>query len=142
MHWREIEQGYVIRLVKDEKVMESLSRFAEEQRISSGWLNGLGAFKNSRLGFYHLPQKRYDERTFQDEMELVNLVGNVSWLDGKPALHCHVTLGDTEFRAIAGHLFEAEVAVTVEVRLWASSAKIHRQFDESVGLNLMCLGGK
>lgn len=140
MYWLEIDQGYVIRLEKDEKVMETLSRFVAERRIGSGWLSGLGAFKNTRLGFYHLAHRRYDERLLQDEMELVSLVGNVAWHEGKPALHCHVTLGDTDFRAHAGHLFEAEVAVTVEVRLWASPVTVQRRFDDAVGLNLLCLG--
>jgi len=134
------KNGYCLRLFKDEKVNESLKEFTLKNGIPSGFISGLGALKNSELGFYHLSQKHYDRKIFAPEMELISLTGNISWLkEDEPIIHTHVALGDPEFRVFGGHLFEAEVAVTVEIFIHSFSDKIYRKMDESIGLNLMCL---
>lgn len=136
MKVKETESGFFVVLDRGEKVIECLRELAQSKNIGSGTIQGIGALMNAELGFYHLHSKKYDERLFADEMELVNLSGNFSWFGGKPVIHCHVTLGDTEFRAIAGHLFEAEVAVTVEIFVNPRPTRIERKFVPEVGLNL------
>lgn len=134
------EDGFQVMLSRGEKVMETLAQLAVEKEISSGSIQGIGALMNTRIGFYHLHKKQYEEKTFTDEMELVNLMGNFSWMGPKPIVHCHVTLGDSSFRALAGHLFEAECAVTVEIYIQRKKTRVERQFSEEIGLNLWCLG--
>jgi len=135
----ELTDGYLIRLEKDEKLHESLLRFAAEKNIQSASYIGLGALKNTELGFYHLDRKEYDRRVFEHEAELINLTGNIGWFDGKHAIHTHLTLGDEEFRAHGGHCFEAKVAVTVEIHMRVFPQKAERQFEPDVGLNLFQL---
>ena len=136
MRSKKSDDGYFLYFDRGEKILESIKRFVQENEIPSGVLSGVGAVMNTRLGFYHLDRKKYDERLFRDEAELVSLLGNVSWFDGQPVIHCHVCIGDTEFRAMAGHLFEADVAVTVEIFLAVKGERIVRKFRPDVGLNL------
>lgn len=135
----ETQDGYFVVLSRGEAIIENLSKLVAEKNIGSGTLTGLGAVYDSRLGFYHLPEKKYDERLFKEEMELVSLMGNISWFSGKPVIHIHVTLGNPEFQAIAGHLFEAKVAVTAEIYLSKKGPRIERSYCELVGLNLQDL---
>jgi len=139
MQYRKVEDGFFICLARDDKIIESLTQIVKEQQIGSGTIVGIGAVKDARLGFYHLNRKSYDEKRFPEEMELVNLSGNVSWLDDKPVIHCHVTLGNTRFEAIAGHLFEAEIAVTGEFFLSVKPTRVVRKRVEAMGLNLIHL---
>ena len=139
MKTRKVENGFFLCLRKDEKIIETLGKFVQEHGIGSGTLTGVGAVKNIKLGFYHLDRKKYDERFFTDDHELINLSGNVSWFNDKPVIHCHLTMGNTDFQAIAGHLFEAEIAVTGEIFLEVKDTRVTRAFDPEIGLNLQTL---
>ena len=41
---------------------------------------------------------------FDEELELVNLTGNISIQDNRPMVHAHVTLADKDYHVIGGHL--------------------------------------
>lgn len=137
MEFIQTQSGLFLRLSKDQKLNATLAKLAIEQEIPSAFFYGLGALKNCELGFYHLDKKEYQKEFFSEDMELLNLTGNISWLDGKPVVHSHVTLGDTKFNARGGHLFEGEVAVTVEIHLRFFQERVERKFVEDIGLNLL-----
>ena len=134
---REVEGGVVAVLARGDRVHESLLKLVTEKQISGGVISAIGAVKNTRIGFYHLHTKSYEERLITEDVELVNLSGNITWLNGKPFIHCHVTLGTTDFRALAGHLFEAECAVSVEIFIASRADKTQRVANPEIGLNLM-----
>ena len=137
MEFTRTEYGYFLKLHKDQKLNQTLADFTIAQKIQGGFFHGLGALKESELGFYHLHKKEYHRETFVDEAELLNLTGNLSWFDEKPVVHSHVTLGNTKFQAFGGHLFEGVVAVTVEVMLTTFDQKVERKFVPEIGLNLL-----
>lgn len=139
MKTRAIDQGWLVVVDRGEKLVESLAQVAREHKIGAAQITGVGALCQSRLGFFHCDQKKYDERLFEAEAELLSLVGNISWLGADPIVHVHVTLGDEEFRVFGGHLFEAEVAVTAEVQILTYETKVERQWNDSIGLNLQSL---
>ena len=132
MQYQNLEDGFLILFEKDEPLMSGLSEFMQKHQIAGGFIQGLGALKDVRLGFYHLHQKTYQERTLKGDFELVSLIGNASWCDGKPIIHCHAGLGDEEFRLHGGHLFEGHVAVVTEVYLRTTATKVNRKFSDSM----------
>lgn len=132
---------YLVRLEKGEEIMSSLQKFMIDENISSAFLKGLGALENSELGFYELDKKSYIKKLFKEDAELLSLVGNLSWKEGKEAWpHVHVVLGDANFNAFGGHLFSAIVAVTVELFIETMPDKIHREYDDLTGLHLLRCG--
>ena len=139
MEFRQIENGFLLRLEKDEKILESLNEFALEQKIPSGFVYGIGAIKEVELGYFHGATKEYQRRTLEGEYELVSLKGNLSYLQGKPIFHIHVAVAGQDFQLLGGHLFEAKVAVTVEIHFVMNYDVIERQFDPETGLNLLDL---
>ena len=141
MQFQETSDGIIVVLGRGEKIVEQLGELVQAHEIPSGTITGLGAVMNTRLGFYHLPKKKYDERTIPEEVELVSLIGNITWFENKPVVHVHATIGTTDFRAMAGHLFEAQVAVTVEIFVSVKDVRVQRKFNPEMGLNLQCLLG-
>jgi len=137
--YKTIEEGYFVRLEKGEKLMETLGKFVSGKRIPSAFLSGIGAVRQSTLAFYILKEKRYAEKLFPEEMELVSIIGNLSWINYKPILHLHATMADTEHRCFGGHLIETEVAVTAEIRISVNKENVERKMDEEIGLNLLDL---
>ena len=141
MEVRALGERFVIRLLRGEKVIESLTRFASDHGYFAGSLVGIGALEGVELGYYELGTRTYHRKVFEDDYELVNLTGNLSKLEEKPFVHAHVTLGDKDYRAYAGHLFEATVAVTVELVFTPLPGVVDRVYEDQVGLNLWCLEG-
>ena len=91
MRWKKAERTYIIRLEKGEEVLSTLTQFVREQNIQGGMIQGLGAVRDLVIGMYDPLQKDYIKRTFNEDLELGNLTGNISHFDGDPVLHCHVS---------------------------------------------------
>lgn len=136
MEWREMGDGYCVRLGRDEEVIEQLTAFAAERGISAGSILGIGAVKDVELGYYELETHTYHRKQFPADHELVNLTGNVSLVEGKPFIHAHVTIGDADYTARCGHLFRALIAVTGEFVVRPLPGTVERAFDDACGLNL------
>lgn len=139
MQYRKVENGYFLRLEKGEEVLGSIAQFAAKTNIGSGAFFGLGAINNIELGYYDLKTRKYEKEKFKEDMEVGNITGNIAFLDGKPFVHTHVTVSGKDLRAYTGHLFSAEVALTLEIFVFTASAKIERKMDAAVGLNLLDL---
>lgn len=137
MQSKSTENGFIIRLDLDESILESLTNFCKKENITTGFFNGIGAVKNAILGFYNLPNKDYEWKTFENTMEIVSLTGNITISEDSPFLHIHTVLSDSEFKTVGGHLKEAHVGATCEIFLTKLETTITRQLDESIGLKLL-----
>ena len=95
------------------------------------------------LGHYDFKDtKTYMYETFDEDLELLTLSGNVSTMNLKALPHAHVTLGRRDFSVIGGHLEEGSLANMVEVNLTKLPGKLLKEKDENVGLNLFQLPRK
>ncbi len=137
MTYLSTDKGYIIRLFRGEKIIESLTQFCEDQNIHSGLFHGIGAIENPELGYYHLDRKEYEFRTIEKMLEIVSLTGNVALVDGKPFLHIHTVVSDETFQTYGGHLKEGIVGATCEIYLTDFEIDIKREFDEKTGLKLL-----
>lgn len=131
--------GYWLRLDKGEELMRTLTQFCEENNIFGGWISGLGGALWADLAFYHLEQKAYEFDRIDEPLEVTNLSGNITRVNGKPFLHVHATVSDLNYHAYAGHLKELAVAATLEVKLEVGEEPIDRVHDDSCGLKIFDL---
>ena len=129
--------GYLLRLDLDEEIMETLLSFVKKEGIQGGSITGIGAVKNTTLGFFDLHRKQYDRHEFPDDMELVSLSGNITWFEGEPMIHAHVVLGGEDMVARGGHLFSSQIAVTGEFFLVTNERRVERTRNEQTRLNLI-----
>ena len=130
---------YVVRLYRDEEVIEVLTEFARREEIRAGSVSGIGAVRNVMLGYFDPATRKYEKEEFADSHEVTNLTGNIASLDGEPVLHLHATVADRYHNSRAGHLFSARVSVTVEVILTRFSGALERKWDGEIDLNLLHL---
>lgn len=131
------ERGYLLRLDAGEEVIEELTRFVAQNGIAGGTITGIGAVRETILGYFDLEARAYSKREFTQELELVGLNGNITWLRGAPLIHAHATVSGPDFVAHAGHLFAARIAVTGELFLAPDGVRINRAPDDRTGLNLI-----
>ncbi len=130
---------YFIRLDAGEKIIESLGSLCEQDKITAGFLNGLGAVREAELGWFDGEAKEHRILRVQEPCEIISLYGNVSVLDGHPFLHCHIALGGRAFGVRGGHLREAVVSATCEITLTRFFDEIGRKKDDATGLFLLDL---
>jgi predicted DNA-binding protein with PD1-like motif len=126
----------VLRFDPGEEAVEGLKAWAGEDDGRSGVLSGLGACRAVALAFYDLAGKKYLEKEFQEDLEVASLSGNLSRLEGKPALHLHGVFCRPDQTCIGGHVVRLAVSATLELIL-AKTPPIKREFDAATGLNLL-----
>lgn len=136
---RKVSGGWLLRVEKGEQLMRSLQNFCEEQDIQAGWVTGLGGALWVELAFYHLDQKAYEFDRIDEPLEVSNLTGNISSVNGKPFLHVHATVSDMNYHSYAGHLKELEVGGTCEIRITVFEESISRVHNDDIGLKLLDL---
>lgn len=139
MEYQPVNDGFLIRLFRDEKVTDTLLAFIRKMKIQGGSISGIGAIENVTLGYFDRNKKQYLQREFNDIFEVVSYKGNIGYVKDEPLIHAHIVLGDREFRTHAGHFFEGNVAVTMEVFIRVTDEKIIREKDDNLQLNLLRL---
>lgn len=134
----------IARLYEDEDIIESLVDLVKQYKIKGGLINGIGAIKFATLRFYNQETKEYENKEFNEDLEVTSLMGNISWLknskESDPIIHVHVNLGKEDCSVIGGHLSSKTlVGPTLEVYIFETDDVIHRALDEKLNLTLLDL---
>jgi uncharacterized protein len=128
---------YVLRAVIGEDIMKAVRQFCVEQNIQAAWFSAIGAAKEVNIAKYNIHKKEYESKELGQELEIVNILGNVTLKDGEQFVHAHGTFSDEEMRTYGGHINKAVVGVTGEILLEKLEGRIERMYDQETGLNLM-----
>jgi len=136
MKSRKFGDRWFVRIDRGEEIVETLKTFCRKRRIRLGTVTGIGATDRAVVGLFRTDTREYVTRELTGDMEITNLAGNISTLEGRAYLHLHVTLSDPEYRAWGGHLTSAIVSGTLEAVVQEVEGSLERVFDEQVGLNL------
>ncbi len=122
---------------KGEEVMERLRQYAADEGIAAASFTGIGAFSSSTVAFFDRARRVYDPIPVDEQVELLNITGNITLFEGAPRIHAHATLSRPDGSTIGGHLIAGTVWPTLELTLWRGTAEIVRETDEESGLGLV-----
>ncbi len=118
-------------------LLASLEAFAVEKQVQAGWVNVIGAVEKAVTGFYDQEKREYNHLQFDEELEIVSCMGNISMREGRPAAHLHITLGDNRGRLFGGHLVQGTIVFAGEFFMQElQGPRLNRSFDEDTGLPL------
>jgi predicted DNA-binding protein with PD1-like motif len=113
---QELRSGrcFLCSLDHDAEIVASITNLAERLGVEVGVVSAVGALKRAEIGYYDQENHEYRGIEIDRPMEIASLIGNLSIRDGKPFLHAHATLADSEGNVKGGHLtsgtiFAAEV---------------------------------
>jgi predicted DNA-binding protein with PD1-like motif len=131
--------GYLMVLRRGDDVIASIGKLAEDEKIASASLTGIGFLGEVTFGFYDFGKKAFDPKTFHD-VEMAGLTGSIAWKDGKPSVHAHATVAGRDFAAVGGHVLAAKVGTgSVEVTVIAHDQKLERRVDPEIGADVLQL---
>lgn len=128
---------HVLRLDKNENLFVSLTTFCKDQKIKSGWFQGLGAADSLVLSYYDLKAKKYRDTQITGDVEIVSLTGNIGWLQDDYAFHAHGVFSKSDYTTVGGHLKKLIVSATCEIFITTLPILLTRKFDSKTGLNLL-----
>lgn len=124
---------------RGEEIMSTLKKYLTENDIQAAHIAGLGAADNIEIAYYNISTKEYERHTIEEEVEILNLNGNVGIKeDGEVVVHVHGTFGRKDLSVFGGHLFSMKVSGAGEIHLRVFEGAINRAYDEETGLTLMC----
>ena len=115
---------YVVSIANHSEVAASIISFCEDMGIRSGSILGIGAVNEAILRFYNPASKQYVDKTFTEQMEIANLTGNISLMDGQTYIHLHCVLGRSDYSALAGHLLTARLNGACEIGITAFATPV------------------
>ncbi|WP_300729992.1 PPC domain-containing DNA-binding protein [uncultured Bacteroides sp.] len=140
--YQQLGDKYVVSVNNHEEVVKVLTDFCKDMNIQAGSIIGIGAINEATLRFFNPQTKKYVDKTFNEQMEISNLTGNVSTMNGKTYVHIHATLGRSDYSALAGHLLSAKLNGAGEFVVEKFDGKIERYFDKGTGLNMYLFESK
>jgi predicted DNA-binding protein with PD1-like motif len=130
---------YTLNFERGESAMARLAEFLKEEGITAGHITGLGAASEVEIAYYNLDTKQYERKVVTENLEIVNLTGNVGVKEhDELVVHIHGTFGRNDFSVMGGHVFEIKVSGACEIHIVSFPGKIHRAYDGHTGLTLMC----
>ena len=127
---------YVVSVDNHQEVVAALMAFCEEQGILAGEISGIGAVNSATLRFLDPSTRKYVDKTFEEQMEISSLVGNISEKDGKPYLLLHANLGRRDYTVVGGHLMCCTLNGACELVVTRFHGKVGRRFEPSIGINI------
>ena len=132
------EQGdtFIVSIDSGCEIAAALTGFCREKDLRAGEITGLGAISGATLRFFDPERKDYVDRTFDEQMEIANLTGNISRKDGEVYLHLHACLGRADYTMVGGHLLQAVVKGACELFVRPMPGPVGRRFDTQTGLCL------
>ena len=133
------ESTFALVLATNDEVVQCLTKFASEQKVTAAHFTGIGAFSSVVLGYFDWKRKDYNRIPIDEQVEVVSLVGDIALSKEKPMVHAHVVVGKADGTAHGGHLLEGRVRPTLEVVLVESPAHLRRSHDAASGLALIDL---
>jgi hypothetical protein len=112
----------------------------KKYKIKAGLVNVIGALKQVTIGYYDLNTKNYYFKTYDEDFELISCMGNISYKEGDPIVHLHISLGKDNYEIIGGHLSQPSIiSVTAEVYIYEIDKELNRTLDPQFDLSLLNL---
>jgi predicted DNA-binding protein with PD1-like motif len=131
------QKTYAVILESGEEAMEQLLAFAKSLNLSASQFSAIGAFSDTTLGFFDFSIKDYKKNRFNEQMEVVSLVGDITMYKNEYKVHGHVVLANEKGNAFGGHLVKGIVHPTLEIILNESPLYLQREMDGKSGIPLI-----
>ena len=135
-----VNRVIVAKIEPSEDIFDAIKEIIEKHNIKSGLLNIIGALKKFTIGYFHIDKKEYAIKTFDQDVELISCIGNISYKDNLPIIHLHASVSMNDYGIIGGHLIQPSiVSITAEVYIYEINQIINRKNDPQFELSLLDL---
>ena len=136
MEYKRFGNKIIVRIDKDEEILEQVKELALKENIRLAAVQALGATNSFTVGVYNVAEKKYYANTFSGSFEIVSLTGTINTMNGAFYTHLHMSAGNEKGEVFGGHLNRAVISATCEMVITVIDGRVDRFHSEEIGLNL------
>ena len=147
MEYKRFGNKIIVRIDKDEEILEQVKKLALKENIRLAAVQALGATNSFTVGVYNVVEKQISAiegldrakeavNTFSGSFEIVSLTGTINTMNGEFYTHLHMSAGNDKGEVFGGHLNRAVVSATCEMVVDVLDGTVDRAYDPVTGLNL------
>jgi len=129
--------NHIIRLLQNNEFIHEIISYCQSNDINAGFFSAIGAAKSVTVSFYNLNTKKYQDKTFDEDVEIVTVTGNIATFQGQIRIHAHGSFSRNDYSVFGGHVQNLVVSATCEIHLTKLDGRIKRELDEKTGLFLL-----
>lgn len=136
MEYKRFGNKIIVRIDKDEEILEQVKKLALKENIRLAAVQALGATNSFTVGVYNVVEKQYYANSFSGSFEIVSLTGTINTMNGEFYTHLHMSAGNDKGEVFGGHLNRAVISATCEMVITVIDGRVDRFHSEEIGLNL------
>ena len=131
-------QTYVLVFETGDEVLGELRKFAVDKGLSGSSFTAIGALSDAKVAWLNWETKEYETAaSFDEQVEVLSMLGDIACYEGKPAVHAHIVLGRRDGTAHGGHLMSARVRPTLELVLTEWPRHLKKRFYPAAEIALI-----
>ena len=128
---------YTVILYQGDEAFSGLLEFAQQYHITSAHFSAIGAVNGATLGWFDPQRKMYKKIPIQGQHEVIGMSGDIALYGGKPVVHTHMLVGNSDGTTQGGHVLAAYVSPTLEVMVSVHPVTMEKRFDPDTDLTLI-----
>src|SRR5579863_1343977 len=133
----EATKRYAVIFYQGDEAFSGLLEFAEKYQVTSAHFTAIGALSGATLGWFDPQRKMYKKIPIVGQHEVIGMSGDIALYQGKPVVHTHMVVGNSDGTTRAGHVLTADVSPTLEVMVTVDPVTTRKRFDPATDLTLI-----
>lgn len=136
MEYKVFDNVIAARLDIGDEIIESLKTICSRENVRAAYVTAIGAVNHAVTGVLDSDKGEYVDTEYNEFMELLSLLGNISVMNDEVYVHLHATLSGHDSNAVGGHLRRATIGATCEMFIHKLDGTIGRKQCEKTGINI------
>jgi len=128
---------YAVIFYQGDEALSGLLEFAQQYHITSAHFTAIGAVNGAMLGWFDPQRKMYKKIPINAQHEVIGMSGDIALYQGKPVVHTHMLVGNSDGTTRGGHVLAAYVSPTLEVMVTVDPVTMQKRFDPDTDLTLI-----
>jgi predicted DNA-binding protein with PD1-like motif len=128
---------YAVIFYQGDEAFSGLLEFAQKYQITSAHFTAIGAVSGATLGWFNPQRKMYKKIPIGGQHEVIGMSGDIALYQGKPVVHTHMLVGNSDGTTRGGHVLAAYVSPTLEVMVTAEPVTMQKRLDPATDLTLI-----
>jgi predicted DNA-binding protein with PD1-like motif len=128
---------YAVIFYQGDEAFSGLLEFAQKYHITSAHFSAIGAVNGVTLGWFDPQHKMYKKIPIEGQHEVIGMSGDIALYQGKPVVHTHMLVGNSDGTTLGGHVLAANVSPTLEVMVTVDPVTMQKRFDPDTDLTLI-----
>ena len=124
MEYKKFNKQYVIRIDKGEEICAKLKEGRPKRKYQTCILNRNRGSRQSNSWCFDTKEKVFKGHTWEGDLEIVSIGGNINTMNGETYTHFHISVADEAGNVYGGHLTEAVISGTGELVLTEIEAQL------------------